>query len=204
MSAAPVSFYDFLSKSIKSLRLNPSILVTVLFVYVGMAFGVFLYVGKQKESLALRRELERQENLLTTFQTAIAKNNENGTGSVDVFKRLTFSESQDSQDQDKLQAALSLNSFARYALDHGDTKKAKEILSQSLQTHSTIEGKYYLGVANYLEGRAPEAAALWTQVSDKKDVPKDIYLYLSMAEYKAGNTEASKKYAELFSKPLTK
>ena len=183
------------------LRKNPTLLWLVTILYVSMGAGYFVYYMARQRSAESERENARLRDELVEInasQRALAARSSAPT--IDIFKRLSFNEKSTPRDQDKLRVAQSLNSFAKYALDNRDYRKATETLDESLKTFPTLEAEYYSGVAYYLEGNNDQALAFWKQLETSSGVPDDIYVYLSLAEYRSGNTQAAKKYADLYSR----
>jgi hypothetical protein len=200
----PDSILGSSSKVLGLLRKNPIFLYAFFFLYVSSAAGFYLYFRQARQTREWQQRAERLEDRVSSV--AIERDvllQTSKTSTIDVFKRLSFQEKSTPQDQEKLQAALSLNSFARYALHNRDLRKARETLDESEKTFPTLEGQYYLGVVNYLEGNADEAVGSWRPLVKSPGVPDDILIYLSLAEYRTGNTQAAKEFADLYSRKHT-
>lgn len=188
-------------KLIRVLARNPAFITLIALLYVGMSGAVLLYEQQKKTATELRNrteELQRQVMLASAERSLFLEQREKNKD-VQIFRRLSFREKHDPQDQERLQAALSLNSFARYALQTSDLRKARESLDESVATFPTLEAQYYLGVVDYLEGRTDDAIGAWTKLIKSEDFPDDLLMYLSLAEYRSGNLEAARKFAEQYS-----
>ena len=191
--------------SIKLARLltkNPSFIALFGLLYVGMTGAFFFYEQQKKEAAELRNRTEQlqKEIIFASAERNLFLEQRSKNTDVQIFRRLSFNEKSDPRDQEKLQAALSLNSFARYALQTSDLRKARETLDESMTTFPTLEAQYYLGVVDYLEGHTENAIGAWTKVSKSSGPPDDLLMYLSLAEYRSGNFEAAKRFADQYSR----
>jgi tetratricopeptide (TPR) repeat protein len=189
------------TKVIVALKRNPIFMSLFVAIYASGAGAYFLYQREKVQADQLQERTDRlQAELMAMSNERQSFLDRYKSPSVDVFRRLSFTEKSSPQDQEKLQAALSLNSYARYALRSRDLRKARETLDESLRTFPTLEAQYYLGVVDYLEGNNEEAVGSWTKIAKSTGVPDDIFIYLSLAEYRLGNTEAAKKFSDLYSR----
>ncbi len=111
-----------------------------------------------------------------------------------------FRENSSPDERDKLQAALRLNSLVHYALLNRDFQKAADTIDESMHTYPTLEARYYRGLLAYARGGTDTAAAFWEPLAKSDAAPSDLYLYISIAKYKSGDTETAKRYAELYQK----
>ncbi len=195
------SLVDFVRESARIILRRPGYLTWIVLAYATISFFFLLYERTRRQEMdALKQiELQKQRIAMLEEERQLWSMELSNSKSGDLFKRLSFADAKEAPNEPKLRTALSLNTFAIYALDRGDIQKAKDLLDQSVQTYPTSEAKYYQGVISYKQGKAADAAAVWGQLAKNCSVPKDVYLYLSMAEYKAGNTEAAKAYAETYS-----
>lgn len=191
------------AKIFRFIRKYPTFLLTFAVMYVSVAGAFYLYQMEKSRTVKLDSDLDRLNNRVKFLEAerqlwfeTVRTSDKN----LDIFKRLSFAEKASSNDQPKLHAAQSLNSFAKYALDNRDLKKARDSLEESLGTYPTMEAKYYLGIIDYLEGHNQGALANWTSIITSKEVPSDIFVYLALAEYRDGNIEASKKYADAYAR----
>ena len=186
---------------LRVMQKNPVFLFMFFLFYVTSIVGIYLYKREALRAHELQLKAERLQGQVSSFdreREEFLLRSKNP--SIDVFGRLSFLEKSSPQDQEKLQAALSLNSFARYALNNHDLQKAKETLDESVKTYPTLEAQYYRGVVNYLEGNTEEAIGSWKPLAKSSGVPDDIFIYLSLAEYRSGNTSAAKEFADLYSR----
>ena len=187
---------------VSSLRRSPVLTLLVLSVYISGGAVLFLYQRQKYQALELR---ERDLVVQTELRRALAVEKEKSpfgrspNESFALFKQLSFNEITDSHDSGKLQVALGLNSYARDALSNYDFDKARGILDKSVKTIPTLEAQYYLGVLEYLEGNNEGALKAWKPLAGRKGVPSDIYLFLALAQYRAGDIAATKHSAALFS-----
>jgi tetratricopeptide (TPR) repeat protein len=188
---------DSFTSLLTQLTRSPVLLATLTTVYLLAGVTSYLYLEQTRTAKGLREEIHQQEIRIASLQqqrdvlTAFGRENKN----IGVFRKLSFEERRPAADGDKLRAAQSLNSYARYVIDRGDFEKAKTILNESLQTYPTMEAQYYLGVVAYLSGDSEQAAAWWQKLSSSGPTPNDIFLYLSLAEYRSGNIEAARAFA---------
>jgi hypothetical protein len=198
---------SILGSSFKVLRIlqkNPLFVYMFVFFYFSSAAAFYLYVRETRQAREWQQKAERLQDRVSSVaieRDVFLQSSRNST--IDVFKRLSFLEKSTPQDQEKLQAALSLNSFAKYALHNRDLRKARETLDESTKTFPTLEAQYYLGVVNYLEGNTEAAVGSWKPLAKSAGVPDDIFIYLSVAEYHSGNTQAAKEFADLYSRKHT-
>lgn len=187
---------------LKLVTKNPALLVIVTGLYAVATFGVYLYQRETERTARLEAELLHQTMLLKE-QTRILDVRDVGRP-LDIFRNLSFSEKSSAADREKVQAALSLNSFAEYALANKDFQKARDTLQESLRTFPTQEAQYYMGVVAYEQGDAEAAVASWQDLSKIDGSPHDILLYLAIAEYKLGNLVASMRYADRYAQARPK
>lgn len=180
----------------KLLIKNPALLVIVTAFYAAATFGVYQYQRERERTARYEAEAKQQMALLREQTRTLAARDVGKP--LDIFRNLSFSEKSSAADRDKLQAALSLNSFAKYALANSDFQKARDTLQESLQIFPTQEARYYMGVVAYVQGDPERAAASWEDLSNTEGSPHDILLYLSVAEYKLGNLAASMRYADRY------
>jgi hypothetical protein len=181
---------------------SPFALTTLGLFYAASALGIWVFIEQRRNYAHLEDQIIHERALLEEQNERESVDRQIDVS--DVFRKLSFSEAKVSaSEQDKLHSALDLNSFARYALDHHDLPKAKQTLEQSLRLFPTQEAKYYLGVVAYLQNDSESSIALWEHISTEGNVPSDVALYLAVAEYKAGNIDASRKYAGVYSRAKT-
>jgi len=192
------SFSSSISKVFHTLRESPSLIVLLGVLYVTFAFAVYQNLQQRKGIEAAKVDLERQQMRLVELEQQ--RNSLEGRGdankNIDIFKNLSFDENRPSEHNQRFNTALSLNSFAKYALSNGDLSKARETLEQSVHTYSTQEAQYYIGVVAYLEGHVHEAINIWRPLVDTNNSPADLLFYLSVAEYRTGNIEAARQFAD--------
>src|SRR5258708_22962968 len=147
------SFAYAVLKYVASMRKNPISLAMLLTVYVVSSFALFLYQRQARETAQLQIEIQKQERLLAALREDRGSLGFTarpiGTGYLDLFKNPSFRETTTSENRDKLEAVLRLNSFARYAIYSGDFEKARDTLNQSLKTLPTLEAQYDLGLLAY-------------------------------------------------------
>ncbi len=198
--ASSETFLDFSLKLIRTVLRNPVALGTFMVLYGAAMTGFLLYNQQKATALKFKTETERLNTRVANLEEERHLLIAQRPASTDIFKRLSFLENSSAQNRDKLQAAMSLNSFARYALNNQDLQKARETLELSMRTFPTLEAEYYLGLLSYMQGHNEDALASWTSVSRSSGAPSDIFLYLSVAEYRSGNSDGARRYAELFSR----
>lgn len=176
---------------------NPIYLAVVSVLYLFVAGVTLLYLQQSRENYRLEAQLAREGEHLHRFESRIDDLAAANTD-VNVFKRLPFDETENSISNEKLRAALILNSLARDALMHRDFQKAEDSLADSMHTTPTQEAQYYTGILAYVTGDNERAIRLWRQLLSKSGTPNDILLYLSIAEYRSGDTTSARRYAYLY------
>lgn len=199
------SEYSSFNPFVRYMRLlieNPALLVIVTALYAAATFSIYQYQRERDKAARSEDELKQQMALLTERTSTLAARDVGRP--LDIFRNLSFSENSSAADRDKLQAALSLNSFAKYALANKDFQKARDTLQESLQTFPTQEAQYYIGLVAYEQGDPERAVASWEGLANIEGSPHDILLYLAVAEYKLGNLAKSMRYADRYAevKPM--
>ncbi len=188
--------------TLASLRRNPLLIMLLLSVYLSGAVVLFLYQHQREQALEWRQQ-DQLVQLELRKALAIEKEKEPFGRSPDeglaLFKQLSFHEDTDSKNSERLQLALSLNSYARDALSNRDFEKARGILDKSVSTLPTLEAQYYRGVLEYLQGNNEGALKAWKSLAGRKGAPSDIYLFIALAQYRAGDIAATKHFTALFS-----
>ena len=121
------------------LKINPTLLAVLTVLYSSVAVGFLLYQFERKQALESERKTQRLQQELVALSERQSHIDYVKTSNVDIFEKLAFKERSTPAEQEKLQAALTLNSYAKYALSKNDLQKAKETLDQSLKTYPTLE-----------------------------------------------------------------
>lgn len=194
------SFFQYVAGSYRKLLANPIFLAVFLLLYFTVVFMTYQSLAQKRELAKLQHDRDIQNEKMTALleeqKLLLERGDINST--VDIFRSLSFKESVVPEDNARLQTAQSLNSFARYALIKRDFKTAQDKLEQSRHLLQTLEAQYYLGVLFYLQGRNEDAASLWKAISRQAPIPDDLWLYIALAEYRQGNIEEARLYAQRY------
>src|SRR5712691_7010474 len=122
------SFAYALAKYAASMKRNPVALAMFFTLYAVSTLVIVFYQRQERETVQLQSEILNQRKLLASLKEehSFAAAKAVGTNNLDLFKNLSFKETSTPGNQDKLEEALRLNSFAMYAIHNRDFEKAKE------------------------------------------------------------------------------